>query len=89
MEVLGQSGGFQYLRDRVHEGWLPDGARQQLRGLSRGFKCKYTSPANTATRVNHHERKLARANNRELPNEPFNPRRFRRLCVLQRTFAEG
>ena len=24
---------YQYLRDRVHEGWLPDSARQQLRRI--------------------------------------------------------
>jgi len=24
---------YQYLRDRVHESWLPDGARQQLRQI--------------------------------------------------------
>ena len=24
---------YQYLRDRVHDGWLPDSARQQLRRI--------------------------------------------------------
>ncbi|MGD0172735.1 MAG: hypothetical protein ABSB81_11550 [Halobacteriota archaeon] len=26
-------GAYQYLQDRVHDGWLPDSARQQLRRI--------------------------------------------------------
>ena len=31
-------GAFQYLRDRVHDAWLPNSARQQLRRIIRGIQ---------------------------------------------------
>ena len=33
LEVLDQLGSLSYLRDRGHDGWLPNSARQQLRRI--------------------------------------------------------
>lgn len=39
---------YQYLRDRVHESWLPDRARQQLRQIIKRIQGDYFSVTNTA-----------------------------------------
>ena len=34
---------YQYLRDRVHDAWLPDSARQQLRRIIKRIQVRYIS----------------------------------------------
>jgi hypothetical protein len=49
-------GAYQYLRDRVHDGWLPNDAVSSCAGLSRGFRCDYFSVTSTAMLMRSHER---------------------------------
>jgi hypothetical protein len=47
---------YQYLRDRVHDGWLPNSARQQLRRIIKRMQ-RFTriSVASTAMRMRGRE----------------------------------
>jgi hypothetical protein len=56
LEVLDQLGSYQYVRDRVHDAWLPNSARQQLRRIIKKVQCRYIKAANTDGRMSIHKR---------------------------------
>jgi hypothetical protein len=45
-----------YLQDRVHDAWLPDGARQQVRQIIKRIQVQSVSNANMAGRMSNRDR---------------------------------